>query len=264
MKSLGKTLCLMAIFLLSGVSTAIAHEIWVMAEKPAEGKPLTAILGYGEDFPEPEPIAADKLPIFNPLKVVDANGHELALKATDKNYRMVSEKAVEKGTYMVLGGYKPTFWSYVPEGSVMKPKNETPGATKCERYSRAAKGIVNIGGAADDFVTKPIGAKLEIVPLVNPAKIKAGHDLSIQVLHNGKPFVHAKVEGIIADHKHGHSHDEGDADFTGRTDENGKLTMTSVKGGLWLLMVETKEPYPDQSVCDYEAGDATLTFFITD
>lgn len=264
MKTLGKSLCLMVIFALSGVSTATAHEIWVTAENPVEGKPLTAILGYGEDFPDPEPIAADKLHIFDPLKVVDSSGHELALKASEKNYRMVSEKAVGKGTYMVLGGYKPTFWSYVPGGSVMKPKNEVPDATKCERYSRSAKGIVNIGGAADDFVTKPIGTKLEIVPLLNPAKVKAGHDFPIQVIHNGKPFVRAKIEGIIADHKHGHKHGEDDADFTGLTDDNGKLIVTSLKGGLWLLMVENKERYPDQSVCDDEAGDATLTFFITD
>lgn len=261
MKELGKSLFLMVIFALSGVTTAMAHEIWVTAENPVEGKPLTAILGYGEDFPKPEPIAADKLHIFNPLKVMDSNGHDLTLKVSDKkNYQAVTEKAIEKGTYIILGGYKPTFWSYVPGGSVMKPKNEVPGATKCERYSRSAKGIVNIGGAADAFVTKPIGTKLEIVPLVNPAEVKAGQDFPIQVLHNGKPFARAKVEGIIA----GHKHNEGDADFTGLTDENGKLTVTSLKGGLWLLIVETKERYPDQSVCDDEAGDATLSFLIAD
>jgi len=162
MNLMSKVFCLAVVMVLTGVSPAQAHEIWAIAENPVEGKPLVAVLGYGHEFPHGEDIAQERLSIFYPLKVVDAQGKELALKPGDRNFKAVTEKPIEKGTYLILTGYMPTYWSKGPEGSVMKPKNEVPGATTCERYSRAAKGIVNIGGASDDFVTKPVGTKLEI------------------------------------------------------------------------------------------------------
>ena len=261
MKLLSKALCLSAFLLLSGASVSMAHEIWAIAENPQEGQPLVAVLGYGHDFPNGEEIAEARLPIFFPLQVIDAKGQEMALKPGDKNFKAVTEKSVEKGTYMILTGYKPTFWSKGPEGSVMKPKNEVPGATTCERYSRAAKGIINIGGAADDFVTKPVGTKLEIVPLVNPGKVKVGQDFPIQVLNDGKPLSRAQVKGITEGNRLAEA---GNRDFFGITDKDGKLTMIPMKSGAWTLAVEVKADFPDKAVCDDEAGDATLTFFIAE
>ena len=261
MKLLSKVLCLAVIMVFSGVSAAMAHEIWAIAENPTEGQPLVAILGYGHHFPDGEEIAQERLSIFYPIKIVDSKGAELAVKPGDKNFKAVTEKPIEKGTYLILTGYMPTYWSNGPEGSVMKPKNEVPGATTCERYSRAAKGIVNIGGASDDFVTKPVGTKLEIVPLVNPAKVKTGQDFPIQVLYDGKPLRNAQVKGTFEGNKYAET---GNRDFFGLTNKDGKLTMVPLKGGNWTLAVEIRDDYPDKSVCDDEAGDATLTFFIAD
>jgi uncharacterized GH25 family protein len=238
---------------------ASAHEIWANAENPTAGQPLVAILGYGHDFPNGEEIAAERLPIFFPLEVIDAQGNKLALKAGDKNYISITEEPVKEGTYLLTTGYKPTYWSYTPEGSAMKAKNETPGATSCEQYSRSAKGIVNIGAATDDFVTKPIGNKLEIVPLVNPGTVKVGGDLPLQVLSDGKPLPKADVKGTLAGNKH---QEAGNRDFLATTDGEGKITMSPLKEGLWTLVVETKSDYPDKAVCDVIAGDATLTFNI--
>lgn len=261
MKLLSKAMCLAVVMFLSGVSAAMAHDIWAIAENPAEGKPMVAVLGYGHNFPKGEVIDQERLPIFYPIKVVDSKGNELAMKPGAENFKAVTEKPVEKGSYLILTGYMPTFWSKGPEGWVMKPKNEVPGAESCERYTRAAKGIVNIGGASDDSVTKPVGTKLEIVPLVNPAKVKVGQDFPIQVLYEGKPLANADVKGIVEGNKY---IDQGNHDFLGTTDKNGKITMAPIKGGNWILMVEVKNDFPDKSVCDEEAGDATLTFFIAD
>lgn len=261
MKLLAKSLCLTVIMGFSGLAAAMAHEIWATAENPAEGQPLVVILGYGDDFPQGEEIAPDRLPIFNPLKVVDAKGAELALKPGDANFKAVTKQPVKKGTYLVLADYRPTYWSERPEGSVMKPKNEVPGATACGRYSRAAKGIVNIGGVLDDFVTKPIGAKLEIVPLLNPGQIKAGQNLPLQVLYNSKPLPSAQITGIRGGNKYV---DEGNRDFFAETDKDGKIIMAPLTGGDWTLAVSVKEEYPNKSVCDNESNDASLTFFIAD
>lgn len=259
MKLLSRSLGMMFVMALAGASAVMAHEIWTTAENPVEGKPMVVIVGYGEGYPTPSDIDHDKLHIFNPLKVVDSKGHALPLKAGDKNYKAVTEQAVGKGSYMVLSGYKPTYWTKGPDGSVLKQKNEVPGAISCGRYAREAKGVVNIGGAADDFVTKPVGTKLEIVPLVNPGKVKAGQDFPLQVLYDGKPLAKAKIEGLIAGNKY---IEEGNLDYVGETDKDGKFIFVPSKDGQWILMVEFKQPYHDKAVCDLESVDASLTFNI--
>lgn len=260
MKSISKIFCLSALFVLLCSPAALAHEIWAWAENPQEGQPMTAVLGYGHDFPNGEDISPERLSIFFPIKVVGAKG-EMAVKPGTKNYLAVTEQPLEKGSYMVLTGYKPTFWSSGPEGSVMKPKNEVPGAVSCERYSRAAKGIINVGGAVDDFVTKPVGTKLEIVPLVNPGTLKTGQAFPVQVLLEGKPLPAAAVKATFAGYPY---YEEGNRAFFGLTDKDGKVNIVPHKSGVWTAAVEIKKPFHDLAVCDDEAGDATLTFSIAD
>jgi uncharacterized GH25 family protein len=262
-KHLFKILCLAAAMAFSASGAAFAHEIWAIAENPEPGKNLVAVLGYGHAFPHGEEIAAERLPIFYPLEVVDSSGAKPALKPGDVTCKSVTEKPFEKGSYLILTGYKPTYWSYTPAGSVMKPKNEAEGATSCEQYSRSAKGVVNVGGAADDFVVKPVGAKLEIVPLVNPGKIKikVGQELALQVLYDGAPLKQAAVKGAIEGNKLA---EEGNRDFYAQTDKDGKLVMIPIKAGWWTLAVEVRSDYPDKTVCDDLAGDAALTFLIAD
>jgi uncharacterized GH25 family protein len=255
-----KVLCLALFLTVICSSVALAHEIWATADNPTAGQPLVAILGYGHNFPEGEVIAEERLPIFFPLEVVNAKGEKLALTPGDTNFKAVTTAPVENGTFLILTGYKPTYWSYTPEGSVMKPKNEATGATSCEQYSRSAKGVVNIGGVAEDFVTKPVGTKLEIVPLVNPG-VKVGQDIPFQVLYDGKPLPKADVKGTLAGNKHQES---GNRDFLAVTDGEGKFTMAPIKSGLWTLVVEVRNEYPDKAVCDEVAGDATLTFNVLD
>jgi uncharacterized GH25 family protein len=259
MRNLLALCCLAALMGLVWAAPASAHEIWATAENPAAGQPLVAVLGYGHHFPEGEAIAEERLPIFFPLEVVNSKGEKLPLKPGDANYKAVTESPVENGTYLILTGYKPTYWSYTPEGSVMKPKNEAQGATGCERYSRSAKGVINIGGAADGFVTKPVGTKLELVPQVNPGQVKVGGELPVLVLYDNQPLKGAEVKGTTEGNKYA---EEGNRDFYAKTDNEGKFIFQPIKAGLWTLAVEVRSEYPDKAVCDDEAGDATLTFSI--
>ena len=247
----------MAILLFS--VQASAHEIWAMAENPEAVKPLVGFLGYGHHFPEGEDIAADRLSIFYPVEIINSKGEKLPTKPGDTNYKVVTEAPVEAGTYLVTAGYKPTFWSSGPAGSVMKAKNEAPGTTSCESWARYAKGVVNIGGAVDDFVTKPLGTRLELVPLVNPGTVKVDGDLVVQALYEGQPLEGAEVKGTVA----GNRYAEGsNRDFYAKTDSDGKFTFQPTKAGLWTFVVESYHPYADTSVCDQDALDATLTVTI--
>jgi uncharacterized GH25 family protein len=238
---------------------AQAHDLWATAENPTAGQPVVSILGYGHDFPEGEEIAADRLSIFYPLEVTNAQGQKLALKPGDKNYIFVTEEPVKEGTYLLTTGYKPTFWSYSPEGSFMKSKKDTPNATSCEQWTRWAKGVVNVGNASDDFVTKPIGNSLEFVPSTNPAKIKVGEDLTIQLLRDGKPLPKTEITGILAGNKH---HEDGNRDFYATTNGEGKITFSPIKEGLWTLIAIAHKDFADKAVCDDDAVDASLTFTV--
>jgi uncharacterized GH25 family protein len=238
---------------------AQAHDLWATAENPTAGQPLVGILGYGHDFPEGEEIAAERVSIFYPLEVIDAQGNKLATKPGDKNYIFVTQEPVKEGTYLLTTGYKPTFWSYTPEGSAMKSKKDTPNATSCEQWTRWGKGIVNVGAAADDFVTKPIGNSLEMVPLTNPGKVKVGDDMVIQVLFDGKPLPKTTVAGILAGNKH---HEDGNRDFYATTNGEGKITFSPIKEGLWTLIVIAQKEFEDKAVCDTTDVDASLTFNI--
>lgn len=260
MKMVSRIFALSALLVLLCAPASQAHEIWAWAENPRVGQPLTAILGYGHDFPNGEEIDADRLPIFFPIRVMTSDG-EWVMKPGAKNYEAITEKSLTRGTYMILTGYKPTFWTKGPEGSVMKPKNEVPGAITCERYSRAAKGIINIDGAADDFVTKPVGTKLELVPLVNPGALKAGQPFPIKVLKDGKPVPAAAVKATFAGYPY---YEEGNRAFFGVTNKDGVVKVVPTKGGIWTAAVEIKKGFHDLTICDNEAGDATLTFFIAD
>jgi hypothetical protein len=57
-------------------ASASAHEIRARADKPAAGRNLAAVLGYGRHFPEGEAIAEVRLPILFPLEVVNLKGEK--------------------------------------------------------------------------------------------------------------------------------------------------------------------------------------------
>ena len=63
--SLTLAFCTLALFL-----QAMAHDFWVNASHDA----AKAQIGYGHGFPEPEAIAADRVHIFNPLRLVTPTG----------------------------------------------------------------------------------------------------------------------------------------------------------------------------------------------
>ncbi|MDR0547904.1 MAG: DUF4198 domain-containing protein [Deltaproteobacteria bacterium] len=241
------------------VGQAQSHDLWTAAENPTAGQPLTVVLGYGHGYPRPEAIAPERQSIFYPLEIIDAKGQKIPTKQGDVNFRFVTEKPIAKGSYLIASGYKPTFWTNTPSGSTNKGKNESPGATSCERWSRYTKGVVNIEGAADDYVTKPTGAKFEIVPLVNPAKVKVGGDVPFQVLYDGAPLPRVEVKGLFQGNTHT---SEGVYNYYAKTNKEGKGVYQVLTPGLQYLIVENIVPFPDQNVCDKEASDATLTFFI--
>jgi len=241
---------------------AWAHDYWLNTHNESPGQNLVVEIGYGHGFPGTEPIPEKRTNLFDQPILIGKDGPVPLKKGDRSNNDYVTEQPVAGGTYIAADTYKPTFWSKDKDGKWdMKNKKEMPDVELCERSTRFAKRIVNIGGASDDFVTKPIGHVLEIVPLkANTSEIKAGEYFPFQVLFQGKPRKGVKISGLPADFHH---HEEAKA-FTIVTDKDGKFDFKALKSGPWLLKAIYEPPFEDLEICDLDYHDAFLAFDIAD
>lgn len=251
---------------------AEAHEFWVNADYK-DGL-LRADLGYGHEFPDPEPIPEDRVHLFEvPQSLVTPEGLVELKQTGDDKYHYEARTDLKKGDYLVLGNYKPTFWSKGPEGwkQANKPqyKEQTKAdATYSEEAAMFAKLVLNVDGAdSTNVITKPVGQRLEMVPQVNPATVKPGGRFPVQVLVDGKPAKTAEVKAVYA----GFTGDAKDGDpvneykcFYGRTDLNGIINIIPVKAGYWNAYAEVKVPYSDTAVADEYVWVTRLTFTIAE
>lgn len=243
-------------------STASAHDMWSTAEKPEVGKPLTAVIGYGHNFPEWEAIPADEIGLFKPVRVIGPKG-EMVMKPAADNYKAVSQENLVAGTYLVIVDVQPVFWTKTPTGWSQKPKSEEPQAQSCGLYVENAKGIVNVGGAKETGVIgKPVGLPVEIVPLANPATVKPSQRLQLKVLFEGKPLPGAKVEGRFTGFaKEASPNAQAFSDTTG---QDGLVNFVPLKSGEWIVTVRNVRPFPDKAKCDTEDFGTSLFFIIAD
>ncbi|MFV7789676.1 DUF4198 domain-containing protein [Aliarcobacter lanthieri] len=230
-----------------------AHDFWVDGYNSSTFK---ATLGYGHDF-TPEKIAEDRVSIFEPLVLIDKDLKSVTLKNEGENYKYISQKALDDGTYILKSTYKPTFWTKTVDNKwlMKKTKKDIENAQYCQLTSSFAKSIINIGNDTSDFITKPIGQNLEIVPLDNPANFKVGIPFKVKVLLNEKPAKMTVVKGTFK----GFAKDS--FAFYGTTDLKGEVEITALSSGKWVLITNIKQAYENQT-CDEVSYTSTLTFII--
>lgn len=116
-----------------------------------------------------------------------------------------------------------------------------------ELYSKFAKAYV-VAGAPTDAYRRPLGLKIEIVPLADPATATPGTRLPVQVLYEGKPLADAQL--LIASPA---------TRIAGRTNAQGKLDVPITAPGPTRLhvvhMLAVQQP-----THDWESYWASLTF----
>ena len=88
------------------------------------------------------------------------------------------------------------------------------------------------------------------MPASNPAKLRQGEKLSVQVLHQGKPLANAELIGDFFS-------ESGQV----KTDAEGRATVPVVREGLNTLAVEYETPYSDTSKADSLSLFSGLNFF---
>ncbi len=251
-KSAVLTACFLAALMLVFDAPCHAHDMWITVEQPTVGKPLHALVGWGHAFPETESLDKDNMA---PAFVMGPKGR-LDVKLGEKQ-DFFTVTPVSEGSYVVAGGRKESWYTKTPEGRKDLPRSQVPDAVSCTRSAKYVKAVVNVG-KAKDAVSTPVAHVLEIVTLKNPADVRPGGDLPVQVLYEGKPLAGAQILATFS----GFSKNTSSFAFAGRTDKEGKTEIRCWNSGLWLALVKHELPFPNPAECDTLSYGASLTFEI--
>ena len=125
-----------------------------------------------------------------------------------------------------------------------------------EIYSRHAKALVRVGSGnqvSSQWVTRPVGLPLEIVPEINPYATPRAAALPVRVLYGGQPLPGALVKLTELEH-------DAEPFETHRTDVSGRATFTLPNQGTWLLNVIWTRPLPKTEETDFETVFSSLSF----
>ncbi len=183
-----------AVLLASLTVPAPAHE-WLLKTSPRSPKKgervamdLMATHYFNRDE-EAEPLAdaAAKL-------ILNGEAAELTITAEEGVPHLSSEFTMPAdGTAWIAGHRRAQTWNSTPDGWVPGEKADLPpevaaqviSTRKTEKFTKLL-----LNPSADDTTfSKPLGDMLEIVPLDNPAGLRAGDEIRVRVLYDGKPIV---------------------------------------------------------------------------
>ncbi|MDR1109872.1 MAG: DUF4198 domain-containing protein [Deltaproteobacteria bacterium] len=238
---------------------AQAHDFWAGVDKATLGEPAIVFLGFSDDFPIGEEITAeDYAKRYMPAKLIGDKG-ELGLEPGAKANVFQGVSPLENGTYFVVTESQNSFVSRTPSGPSWKSKLEEPEATACFYGAVYGKNLFVLGEAGDeDFIARPLGQKLEIVPQLDPGTLKPGDKFPVKVLLDGQPLAGANVGAFFA----GFTADNEALAFSQATDQDGQVEIIPLRPGEWLAKVNHMNPYSDTKVCDRESYSASLAFTI--
>ena len=163
---------------------------------------------------------------------VDGKRTPVALRADEQAmvYR-ATVTAPGEGCFLITGERAAQIWATTPQGG-RRVGREAPGATNVRLIEKFSKAVIN-ATAGDTGCLRPIGDRLEIVTLTNPADVKPGQEMTVQVLYNGKPLtvsVYATYDGFSGEENTYAYYTEGRPDGTARI----KITQP----GLWMIRAE--------------------------
>ncbi len=258
-------------FLLMCITTsAWTHEFWVMPDRfsPAVGEQVTLSLRVGENFVG-DPVGfgspvVDSLRWFNKTEAVDLTPQLPGTLDQDSvilTFERTGSQWISIDTKPFFATLSPdSFNAYLREEGLdqilarrrASGQDDLPGR---ERYRRHIKTLLTVGGQSDLAAVPQTGQMLEFVPLDEPARLKAGDALRLQVLFDGKPLTDALV-------KLWHQKEGQITVLRTRTDARG-LSITKLPwSGVWMASVVHMVSINDDPQWDWDSHWGNLTFEI--
>ncbi|XCN74318.1 MAG: DUF4198 domain-containing protein [Candidatus Electrothrix aestuarii] len=235
-----------------GSTQALAHYPWINAESyfPHAGESPKINIGYGHGYPLGSFLQQEDL---ESMSLTGPTG-QIPLKEANIIEYEPEEALSEPGIYTVAAQRKAIFYTKTTDGWKRQTKEGLKNVLRCSLSHKSAKGLLTVDAEDATMDKKALGHVLEIVPQANPASLRAGDYLPVQLLLRGKPH-QAKLFATYM----GFSTESDVFAYTTKTDKEGMGRIRILQPGIWLIKAEYEEPYSDQKVCDVEAFSATLT-----
>jgi hypothetical protein len=150
--------------------------------------------------------------------------------------------------YITIEGYKDVIEA--------RKKANAQNTFGRERYSRFIKTLVQIGNEKTDDFKRPMGFKIEIIPQTNPVNLKAGDELQVQVLFEGKPLANNRIMATYDEY----STKQEDYAQTLETGPDGMARFKITQPGLWMIRTNRILPVTGDEKADWESFWSNLTF----
>lgn len=231
---------------------AQAHFPWINVDNysPDTGDSAHITVGWGHRYPLGKFLKKSDL---ESMVMVGPDGGKVAISSVSDLEFQPENNFSKPGSYLIASKRKTGFYTKTTQGGKRQSKEGLKNVIRCSKSQMSMKTIVNVGDGQGKIDGK-VGHPLEILPLTNPAELKAGNYLDVQVLLHGKPY----NDKIFATYM-GFSTEKDVFAYTTKTDRQGKGRIRILQPGIWLIKAEHQQPYPDQDVCDVESFIATLT-----
>lgn len=234
---------------------AQAHDVWLLLPKYQldPGDISHVYVGFGFLFPIDEFMVGEWV---DRVELASSDGARTELRTVDHGY--ATPELEKPGSYVVRAVMDNWFYTTSGSGVHYASKEGLRDVIRCTYHFRDAAAIFNVGDG-DGVFARPEGSPLQIVPLSDPAGLRVGDFMRVQVLRDGEPY--NQWEASVTATYAGFSFEGADALRVG-LDREGKASIRITHSGTWMIKASAAEPYPDSEVCDDRRYDTSLVFGI--
>jgi len=242
---------------------AVAHDFWIAPASfnPRVGTTVALSLRVGEHF-RGEPALLDPMRIERFFAVGPGGESPMTVRAGNDPAGLV--RIETPGLWIVGYRSRPSsvvlpaelFERYLAQEGLeriidMRARRGETAKWGEEIYSRCAKSILSAGAAANGG-DRPLGFTLELIAETNPYALRSGQELTVRLLHEGKPLPAALVVAMNSD--------EPDRRLSVRSGSDGRATFRLSRPGVWLIKTVHMIPALPGNRADWESLWASLTF----
>lgn len=233
---------------------AQAHEFFVVPSNwsPKAGESITATVLSTHVFLKTEELEAPE--INSACVAQDQKKTPISLNADSAKLVHTGTATVAGDKSFVLCGVRAGLTTAITaEGSKRGTRKEFPDAKLVRTVEKFSKAIVNAGAGGDAW-SKPIGDRVEIMLKSDPARIKAGDEVEVQVLYQGKP----RPTNLWATYDGFSSRNQTFAYYTEmESADSGFVKIT--QPGVWIVRAEITDDTKTAEIDRY-VGRAVLMF----
>ena len=229
-------LCLLLLLATSfNTGPLFAHDMWLQPTNNG----YVVVLGH-----------ADKVDPYDPDRVVDVTGYTVngwpVPLAIDRGKDKCSV-TIDEGFCALTAIFDNKYWLKTTEGWKNQRNKEGLDILQEGRSYKYTKHIIKWC----DFLNKPLGQRVEIIPLKDPTSLQEGDLLPVQILFEGKPTLEARLSK---------SSTMNDSHALERVQGKGPFTVRIGPPGLQLIKAKILVPVKHRRVVWFAVS---LTFWTT-